>query len=224
MTTTPPERIVIADDDAPTRALLRTILSFAPAVEIVGEAADGAEAVRLALERRADAVVLDVNMPGIDGGRAAEVIRAYRPRVKVLFHTAEVDGDLRRRAERLGAPILLKGDPGGTLDALNELLNGTPEHLEPIVALVVAALERNRSDGVVIVDGELRLQFYDTGAADLLGDPVPLDLLHRVLRDAVQSREAATHKIDGRCDVRAVPLLEAGTVLGVAAYLTAPER
>ena len=37
-------------------------------------------------------------------------------------------------------------------------------------------------------------------------------------------REAATHKIDGRCDVRAVPLLEAGTVLGVAAYLTAPER
>src|SRR5207253_9889967 len=145
-------------------------------------------------------------------------------RVKVVFHTAEVDGDHRRRAESLGAPILLKGDPGGTLDALNELLNGTPEHLEPIVALVVAALERNRSDGVVIVDGELRLQFYDTGAADLLGDPVPLDLLHRVLRDAVQSREAATHKIDGRCDVRAVPLLEAGAVLGVAAYLTAPER
>ena len=224
MTTAPPERIVIADDDAPTRALLRTILSFAPAVEIVGEAADGAEAVRLVLERRADAVVLDVNMPGIDGGRAAEVIRAYRPRVKVLFHTAEVDGDLRRRAERLGAPILLKGDPGGTLDALNELLNGTPEHLEPIVALVVAALERNRSDGVVIVDGDLRLQFYDTGAADLLGDPVPLDLLHRVLRDAAQTRDAANREIDGRCDVRAVPIVEAGVVLGVAAYLTAPER
>jgi CheY-like chemotaxis protein len=224
MTTAPPERIVIADDDAPTRALLRTILSFAPAVEIVGEAADGAEAVRLALERRADAVVLDVNMPGIDGGRAAEVIRAYRPRVKVLFHTAEIDGDLRRRAERLGAPILLKGDPGGTLDALDELLNGTPEHLEPFVALVVAALERNRSDGVVIVDDELRLQFYDTGAADLLGDPVPLDLLDRVLGDAAQSRDAATHKIDGRCHVRAVPLLEAGALLGVAAYLTAPER
>jgi len=119
----------------------------------------------------ADAIVLDVNMPGIDGGRAAEVIRAYRPRVKVLFHTAEVDGDLRRRAERLGAPILLEGDPGGTLDALDELLNGTPDHLDPRVALVVAALERNASDGVVIVDEELRLQFYDTGAAGLLGDP-----------------------------------------------------
>src|ERR687883_544405 len=122
-----PERVVIADDDEPTRALLRTILSFAPAVEVVGEAADGAEAVRLTLERRADAVVLDVNMPGIDGGRAAEVIRAYRPRVKVLFHTAEVDGELRRRAERLGAPILLKGNVERTMSALEELLSGTPE-------------------------------------------------------------------------------------------------
>ena len=51
MTLAPPERIVIADDDAPTRALLRTILSFSPAVEIFGEAADGPEAVRLALEQ-----------------------------------------------------------------------------------------------------------------------------------------------------------------------------
>jgi len=172
----------------------------------------------------ADAIVLDVNMPGIDGGRAAEVIRAYRPRVNVLFHTAEVDGDLRRRAERLGAPILLEGDPGGTLDALDELLNGTPDHLDPRVALVVAALERNASDGVVIVDEELRLQFYDTGAADLLGDPVPLDLLQRVLHDAAETRDAEVRKIDGRCDVRAVPLLEGGAVVGIAAYLTAPER
>ena len=172
----------------------------------------------------ADAIVLDVNMPGIDGGRAAEVIRAYRPRVKVLFHTAEVDGDLRRRAERLGAPILLKGDPDGTLHALDELLNGTPDHLDPVVALVVAALERNASDGVVIVDEELRLQFYDTGAAGLLGDPVPLDLLQRVLHDAAETRDAEVRKIDGRCDVRAVPLLEGGAVVGIAAYLTAPER
>jgi CheY-like chemotaxis protein len=219
-----PDRIVIADDDAPTRALLRTILSFSPAVEVVGEAADGAEAVRLVLERRADAVVLDVNMPRIDGGRAAEVIRAYRPRVKVLFHTAEVDGELRRRAERLGAPILLKGDPMMTLAALDELLTGTGDDLDPIIALVVAALERNRSDGVVVVDGELRLQFHDTGAVDLLGDPVPLDLLAEILREAAAKGDTTNGVVDGRCAVRAVPLLEAGRVVGVAAYLTAPER
>src|SRR3954471_11641938 len=91
-----------------------------------GSACRRAGSVRgLALSRRADAVVLDVDMPGLDGGRAAEVIRAYRPRVKVLFHTAEVDGALRRRAERLDAPILLKGDPDFALHALTELLTET---------------------------------------------------------------------------------------------------
>jgi CheY-like chemotaxis protein len=224
MSAAPPDRIVIADDDAPMRALLRTILSFAPAVEVVGEAADGAEAVRLAIERRADAVVLDVNMPGIDGGRAAEVIRAYRPRVKVLFHTAEVDGALRRRAERLDAPILLKGDPMLMLHALDELLAGTQDHLEPVVALVVAALERSDADGVVVVDGGLQLQFYDSGAGELLGEPLSVELVGPILRETLATREAASGSVDGRCEVRAVPLLEAGAVLGIAAYLTAAER
>jgi CheY-like chemotaxis protein len=217
-----PDRIVIADDDAPTRELLRTLLSFAPAVQIVGEAADGAEAVRLALSRRADAVVLDVNMPGLDGGRAAEVIRAYRPRVKVLFHTAEVDGALRRRAERLNAPILLKGDPEFALHALDELLAETGDHLDPIVALVVAALQRNNCDGVVVVDEKLAVQFYDTGASDLLGEPLAAELLHDVLTRAVATRETTTARVEDRADVRAVPLLEGGHVVGVAAYVTAP--
>jgi CheY-like chemotaxis protein len=193
-------------------------------VEVVGEAADGAEAVRLVLERRADAVVLDVNMPRIDGGRAAEVIRTYRPRVKVLFHTAEVDSELRRRAERLGAPILLKGDPGMTLGALDELLDGATDHLDPVVSLVVAALERNRSDGVVVVDRDLCLQFYDTGAVDLLGEPVQLELLDDVLREALATGDAANGRVLPRCAVRAVPLLEADSALGVAAYLTALAR
>jgi CheY-like chemotaxis protein len=222
MEVAPPDRIVIADDDAPTRELLRTLLSFAPAIQVVGEAADGAEAVRLALARRADAVVLDVNMPGLDGGRAAEVIRAYRPRVKVLFHTAEVDGALRRRAERLNAPILLKGDPEFALHALDELLAETGDYLDPIVALVVAALERNNCDGVVVVDEALNLQFHDTGASDLLGEPVEMDLLREVLKEAVATRETATASVDGGVDVRAVPLVEGGNVVGVAAYVTAP--
>jgi DNA-binding NarL/FixJ family response regulator len=221
MEVAPPDRVVIADDDAPTRELLRTVLSFAPRVQIVGEAADGAEAVRLALSRRADAVVLDVNMPGLDGGRAAEVIRAYRPRVKVLFHTAEVDGALRRRAERLNAPILLKGDPEFALHALDELLAETGDHLDPIVALVVAALQRNNCDGVVVVDDSLNVQFYDTGAGDLLGEPIAMELLHGVLTDAVTTREAASARVDGGVDVRAVPLVEGGDVVGVAAYVTA---
>ena len=221
MEVVPPDRIVIADDDAPTREFLRTLLSFAPSVQVVGEAADGAEAIRLALSRRADAVVLDVNMPGLDGGRAAEVIRAYRPRVKVLFHTAEVDGALRRRAERLDAPILLKGDPDFALHALTELLTETSDRLDPIVALVVAALERNNCDGVVVVDEQLKVLFYDNRASELLGSPVS-EPLQDVLERAVASGETTTARVaDGRVDVRAVPLREGGELVGVAAYVAA---
>jgi len=221
MEVVPPDRIVIADDDAPTREFLRTLLSFAPSVQVVGEAADGAEAIRLALSRRADAVVLDVDMPGLDGGRAAEVIRAYRPRVKVLFHTAEVDGALRRRAEQLDAPILLKGDPDFALHALNELLTETSDYLDPIVALVVAALERNNCDGVVVVDEQLKVLFYDNRASELLGSPVS-EPLQDVLERAVASSETTTARVaDGRVDVRAVPLREGGQLVGMAAYVAA---
>jgi DNA-binding NarL/FixJ family response regulator len=221
MEVVPPDRIVIADDDAPTREFLRTLLSFAPSVQVVGEAADGAEAIRLALSRRADAVVLDVNMPGLDGGRAAEVIRAYRPRVKVLFHTAEVDGALRRRAERLDAPILLKGDPEFALHALNELLAETSDYVDPIVALVVAALERNNCDGVVVVDEQLKVLFYDNRASELLGSPVS-EPLQDVLERARASSETTTARVaDGRVDVRAVPLREGGQLVGIAAYVAA---
>jgi len=221
MEVAPPDRIVIADDDAPTREFLRTLLSFAPSVQVVGEAADGAEAIRLALSRRADAVVLDVNMPGLDGGRAAEVIRAYRPRVKVLFHTAEVDGALRRRAERLDAPILLKGDPDFALHALTELLTETNDYLNPIVALVVAALERNNCDGVVVVDDRLKVLFYDNRASELLGSPVSKPLQDALAR-AVASSETTTARVaDGRVDVRAVPLREGGQLVGIAAYVAA---
>lgn len=165
------DRVVIADDDEPTRVLLRAILSFAPTIEVVGEAADGAEAVRLVLEQRADAAILDVNMPGLDGGRAAEVIRAYRPRVKLLFHTAEVDGALRRRAERLEAPILLKGDPNAVISALQEVLGGPTEKIDPLVAVVLAALERQDGDGVLVVGPDGRVLFCDTTASELLGLP-----------------------------------------------------
>jgi CheY-like chemotaxis protein len=190
-------RVVIADDDERTRDVLRTILSYSPAVEVVGEAADGAEAVKVALERRADVVVLDVNMPGLDGARAAEVIRTYRPRVKVLFHTAEVDNALRRRAEALDAPILLKGDPEVALHALEELVAPTTERLDPLVAIVVAALERREGDGVLVTDARGQLLFYDSGAADLLDEPFPGSGFEEILeRHPIVNRDGTPRPLE----------------------------
>jgi two-component system LytT family response regulator len=78
-------RVLIVDDEAPARALLREMLGAEPEVEIVGEAATGLEAVKAASELRPDAVLLDIEMPKLDG---FEVLELLDPQVAVVFVTA----------------------------------------------------------------------------------------------------------------------------------------
>jgi DNA-binding NarL/FixJ family response regulator len=65
-------RIVLADDQAVVRAGFRTILSAEVDLSVIGEASDGAQAVRMARQLRPDLVVMDIRMPGLDGIRATE--------------------------------------------------------------------------------------------------------------------------------------------------------
>jgi two-component system LytT family response regulator len=78
-------RVLIVDDEAPARALLREILSGEPDVEILGEAATGLEAVKAAGELKPDAVFLDIEMPKLDG---FEVLELLDPSIAVVFVTA----------------------------------------------------------------------------------------------------------------------------------------
>ncbi|GLW50408.1 DNA-binding response regulator [Streptomyces sp. NBRC 14336] len=74
MTPRPPIRVVLADDELMVRTALRAILSAEADMEVVGEAATGAEAVAVVRERAPDVVLMDVRMPEIDGIRATEQI------------------------------------------------------------------------------------------------------------------------------------------------------
>ncbi|WP_422932092.1 response regulator transcription factor [Singulisphaera sp. PoT] len=84
-------RIVLADDHNVIRAGLRALINAEPDMEVVGEAADGEEACRLAAELSPDVAILDVSMPRLGGARAAERIKAERPDVKVLALTVHED-------------------------------------------------------------------------------------------------------------------------------------
>ena len=84
-----PTRVLIADDHPAVRQGLRLLLDTDPDFEVVGQAADGNEAVALALELKPDLIILDNSMPGMTGLEVARVLRANVPDTKIIFHTLD---------------------------------------------------------------------------------------------------------------------------------------
>lgn len=95
-------RVVIADDRQQVRQELRAILPLAGEIEVVAEAANGLEAARLAESLRPDVVLLDLQMPVMDGYAAARRIKAVCPGCRVIALTIHGDEGSRRRAAEAG--------------------------------------------------------------------------------------------------------------------------
>lgn len=133
-------KVLLADDEAMIRAGVRAILAADPDVEVVAEAADGAEAVELARRHRPQVALLDIRMPRLDGlAAAAEIRRTVPDTAVVILTTFGEDAYIARALADGAAGFLLKaGDPRELLAGVRAVADGAA-YLSPKVAQRVVA-------------------------------------------------------------------------------------
>ncbi len=106
-------RVLIVDDVADTRENIRKLLQFESDVEVVGAARSGKEGIQLSGELDPDVVLMDINMPDIDGITATEQIRQKAPHIQVVILSVQGDQNYMRRAMLAGARDFLTKPPMG---------------------------------------------------------------------------------------------------------------
>jgi len=151
-------RVLVADDQRVVREGLAMLLGLLEGIEVVGQAADGEEAVELAVASEADVVLMDLRMPRLDGAQATARLAAVQPAVRVLVLTTYADDDALFPALRAGARGYLTKDAGAAAieTAIREVHAGRM-HLDPAVQarLVEAVVVAPGADAAPAAHGDL---------------------------------------------------------------------
>lgn len=126
MSEQPKITVLLADDHAVLRAGLKMLLENQPDLTVIGEAEDGATALRLTQELSPDILLLDVSMPGMDGLQALRAIRAAVPACRVLLLTMHEEKAILRQALQAGASgyVLKKSAESELLTAIRAAARG----------------------------------------------------------------------------------------------------
>lgn len=118
-------RILVIDDYEPWRRFIASTLQKRPELQIVGEGADGMEAVEKARELQPDLILLDIGLPKLNGIKAALRIRECAPKTRVLFFTENSSRDIAEEAMRAGDGYIIKAAAAQELlPAMEAVLRG----------------------------------------------------------------------------------------------------
>jgi DNA-binding NarL/FixJ family response regulator len=127
-----PVRVLIVDDSLQVLQDLRQLLELSGSVEIIGEAMDGLNAVHLAAELSPDVVVIDLEMPGMDGHAATRQIKTHQPAPRVVILSVHAGPEEVAQARAAGADsFVIKGDRYEVLLGAILAKDGAPGELIP---------------------------------------------------------------------------------------------
>lgn len=184
-----PISILIADDHIIVREGLRTLLQRIPDVVVLGEAADGAEAVEQAQALRPDVVLLDLRMPRMDGVAAIKAIKADNPQARILVLTSYDDDDSVFSAIKAGAQgyLLKDSHPEQLVQAIHDVYKGASA-LHPSIARKVLQ-ELNRPPSLPPVEQPLTERELEV--LQLVAQGLPNSEIARRL--VIGERTVATH-------------------------------
>ena len=197
---TPGIRIVIADDHPVVREGMRALLLTQADFDVVGDAADGADAVRLAGELHPDVVLMDLRMPGTDGATATAEISARYPEVHVLVVTTyDSDQDILKAVEAGAAGYLLKDTPRDELcGAVRAAARGETVLAPAVAARLVTHMRAPKQSALTPRETEVLtcvargLTNAEVGRALLIGEAtVKTHLLRAFAKLGVDDRTAA---------------------------------
>ncbi|MFC0530681.1 response regulator [Phytohabitans kaempferiae] len=165
-------RVLLADDQNLVRAGLRMLCAAAPDLEVVAEADNGAEAVRLAEQVLPDVILMDLRMPGVDGITATARVLAARPSVRVVVLTTFDDDDHLYPALAAGACGFLVKDaaPEDLLDGVRRAAAGDSPFSPDVLRRLVASAVHSRSAPTYPARPDFGLTPRETEVLALVGE------------------------------------------------------
>ncbi len=158
-------RVMIVDDIAETREQLRKLLSFDPDITVVAMAGSGEEAVAQVVEANPDVVLMDINLPGMDGISATAKLLELMPTVQVVMLSVQGDVDYMRRAMMAGARDFLTKPPSADdlINTIHRMAKLRPRTVAPPSATAAAVAGVAAGGGMPSRSGKIITFFTPKG-------------------------------------------------------------